>query len=174
MFGFFAGRGFSWRLMKLFGGGRFLKEIELSDEQLEKVAELKEESFGKFAHARIDGMQLHQKLFKELGKENIDKEKVKALAKEIKEQKSAVTDLMVDNMLAFAEILTPDQRKKIKMKGLRHLLGGEGRGHCHSEQEEHGHGQPCSHSHGSEEDENLPPPPPPRRGGPGFGRRHHE
>ena len=185
MFGF-GGRGFPGRIMRWFGGWgggpalsfKILRALDLSEEQQERLTELKEDSFAKFAHGRIDGMQLHQQLFKALSAENLDREKVLALGKQIKEHKGAMTDLMFANMLQFAEILTPEQRKQLKKKAMKffseegggdpaygqgvgvaqgfvHRQGGCGEGRQHSESRGgcgHGHGHipehGCRHEHG--------------------------
>src|ERR1700678_3281087 len=114
-------------------GGRFwagaLQGLDLTDAQVEQIAELKGKSFSKFGHSKIDMFELHKELFKELGQANIDRTKVNALAHKIKEQKSQVTDLMIENMLAFAEILTPEQRKKMRTNRIRQFLGTEEGGH---------------------------------------------
>lgn len=175
-----------------FGGGRLFQKLELSDDQVEKISELKEDSFAKFAHGKIDGLQLHQQLFKELSREKIDRQKVLSIAEQLKKHKAQMTDLLVLNMLSFAEVLTAEQRKKLKDLGMKQFLqGGMGAEHRHSHHchrcGEHGHhehqfhehehhGHECSHEDDPDEMQGPPPPPPPppppKRGGAGFGRRH--
>jgi Spy/CpxP family protein refolding chaperone len=108
-------------------GGRFwasaLQGLDLNDLQVEQIAELKGKSFSKFGHGKIDMFELHKELFKELSQSSIDRKKVSALSQKIKEQKSQMTDLMIENMLAFAEILTPEQRKKMRTNRIRQFLG---------------------------------------------------
>ncbi|MBX9571350.1 MAG: Spy/CpxP family protein refolding chaperone [Candidatus Obscuribacterales bacterium] len=174
-----------------FGGGKLFQKLELSDEQVEKISELKEESFAKFAHGKIDGMQLHQQLFKELSKEKIDREKVLSLGKQLKDHKAQMTDLLVHNMLAFAEVLTSEQRKKLKGIGMKQFWHGRcgeqehwpagsyehgghesaehrhcGHGHRHEYHEHHEHheqheGSECSHQLDEEHDDDMEGPPPP-------------
>ena len=103
------------------GGG--LRGLDLSDEQVEKTAELKQKCFRKFAHAQIDGMELHSELAKELGNATIDKAKVSTIVQKIKDHQSAMTDSMVENMLSLAQILTPEQRKQLRTDKIRHFLG---------------------------------------------------
>ena len=105
------------------GPGAMLSGLDLSDEQVERIAELKGRSFSKFAHAKIDMVELHKQLFKELSNATIDKGNVNALAQKIKEQKSQLTDLMIEKMVAFAEVLTPEQRKKARINKIRNFLG---------------------------------------------------
>ena len=107
-----------------FMGGRGLLEgIDLSDQQVELIAELKQRSFGKMAHGGVDMMELRHQLFRELGKAEIDKAKINEIKTKIKEQKALMTDMMIDNITAFAEILTPEQRKKVRIKKIRQFLG---------------------------------------------------
>jgi periplasmic protein CpxP/Spy len=110
-------------------GGRFwdsaLQGLDLTDAQVEQIADLKGKSFSKFGHSKIDIFELHKELLKELSHANIDRTKVNELAQKIKEQKSQMTDLMIENMLAFAEILTPEQRKKMRTNRIRQFLGTE-------------------------------------------------
>jgi Spy/CpxP family protein refolding chaperone len=114
------------RHLPWFGGPRsWLEGIELSDEQIDKIADLKHESFARMAHGRVDKMELMGAIFKELGKPTINRERVAELKGKVKEHKAAMTDLMIDNMLAFAEILTPEQRKKIRIKKIRQFLGSD-------------------------------------------------
>jgi len=108
-----------------FGFGPLLEGLQLEDDQIERLCELKERSGGKFAHARVDMLELHAQLFKEIGSKNIDKKKVADIATKIKEHKSFLTDLMVENMLAFADVLTPEQRRKVRVNRLRQFLGAD-------------------------------------------------
>ena len=102
-----------------------LRGIELSDEQLEKIADLKHRCFSKMGHARVDMMDLRQQLLRELAKEALDKTQISALKAKIKEQKSQIIHLMIDQMTEFAEILTPEQRKKIRLRKIRHFMGAD-------------------------------------------------
>lgn len=195
MFGFWGGGGLQRRWMRFmgnFGGGRFARKLDLTDEQIEKFCEIKDDSFAKFAHAKIDGMLLHQKLFKELSKETIDRQKVIEIGQKIKEHKALTTDLFVNNLLELTDILNPEQRKKLRNFQMKEFGPGteecgpgrrrwqeehcrEEHGHHHHHEHECCHEDPSEHEPPGEFEEGgppAPPPPPPRRGGPGFGRRH--
>ena len=109
------------RHLPWFGGPHsFFEGVDLTDEQIEKIADLKHESFSRMAHMRVDKIELMHGIFKELGSARIDRAKVAELKTRLKEQKASMVDLIVDNMLAFAEILTPEQRKKLRIKKIRH------------------------------------------------------
>ena len=105
------------------GPGAFLRGLDLSDEQVERIAELKQKSFSKAAHSKIDLIELYKQLFKELGNATIDRNNVNALTQKIKEQKSQLIDLMIGNMVSLAEVLTAEQRKKARTNKIRHFLG---------------------------------------------------
>ena len=156
-----AGRHFPW-----LGVGRaMLADIDLSDEQMEQISELKQTSFAKMAHGRVDKMDLMQALFRELGKPEIDKNKIAELKEKIKAHKASMSEMMVDSMLSFAEILSAEQRKKIRMRRIRQFFSserdfehegahegacshGHGHGRRHDQAHEPGHGH--SHGHGHE------------------------
>ena len=124
----FGEMGFTGMHDRQFGGHcgeSLLDGIDLTDEQIEKIMEVRQESFAKIAHARIEMGDLRRRLMKELGADKIDRSKISALTKQIKEQKSALTDLMVDKLTAHAEILTPEQRKSMRMRMMKRRLGLE-------------------------------------------------
>jgi Spy/CpxP family protein refolding chaperone len=99
-----------------------LSEIDLTDEQLEKLAELKVEGIGKFAQGKSYMIGVFQQLSKELSKEQIDKAKIKEIAKQMQAKKSEFFDSMVDRILTFAEVLTYEQRKKIRLAAIKKFL----------------------------------------------------
>lgn len=105
------------------GPGGFLRGLDLSDEQVERIVEIKQKSFSKVAHGKIDLVELYKQLFKEMGSASIDRNNISSLTAKIKEQKSQLIDLMVGNMVALAEVLTPEQRKKARTNKIRHFLG---------------------------------------------------
>ena len=100
-----------------------LHGLDLTDEQLLKLAEIKGGAFFKMAHNKIDIMQLKKQVFKELLSEQIDKVKVRELASQIKEKKAHCMDEMLENIIACSEILTPSQKKQIKVNKVRCFLG---------------------------------------------------
>jgi Spy/CpxP family protein refolding chaperone len=112
--------------MPWFGAMRnFLAGIDLSDEQVEKIAEMQRGSFSKMAHTKIDMMESMQQLFAEMAKPQIDRARAAELKDKVKELRAGMSDLKFENMITFAEILTPEQRRKIRMKKIRQFLGAE-------------------------------------------------
>ncbi len=141
--------GFLRHLPWLGGANDWLEGIELNDEQVEQIADLKHKSMSQMGHGKVDMMDLMQSLFKELGNSSIDQAKVMELKEKIKAQKSSMTDLMVDNMLAFSEILSAEQRKKIRINKIRQFLG--------SGDHEHGHDRSHQHQHPHQQGHHPPP-----------------
>jgi len=100
-----------------------LKGLDLTDEQVLKIAEIKGGAFFKMAHDKIDIMALKKQAMKELLSPQVDKAKVRELANQIKEKKSQCMDQMVENIIACSEILTPEQKKELKINKIRCFLG---------------------------------------------------
>ena len=116
-----------------FGGGwggpgghgpmAMLQGLNLTDEQVLKIAEIKGGAFFKMAHDKIDIMALKKQAIKELLNPQVDKAKVRELANQIKEKKSQCMDQMLENIIACSEILTPEQKKELKINKIRCFLG---------------------------------------------------
>lgn len=109
-----------------FGGhgcGSPLSGIDLTDDQLEKLAELKGLAFSKFGHGKVDIMDLYKRLFKELAQPTINEKQVWNITDEIRGKKSELTDVLVEHLIAFAKILTPEQRGKLKLNKIRAMMG---------------------------------------------------
>lgn len=106
-------------------GGPFaiLRDLDLTDDQLEKLAELKMEglsSFGKFKSALIG---FAQQIGRELTNDQIDKAKVREIADRIKTAKSEFGDSILEHIISVAETLTPAQRKQVRIKLIKCFLG---------------------------------------------------
>lgn len=117
------GAGQSMMMKGMQGPLAFLGELDLSDDQLEKLAELKMEGLGKFMQGKSSMIGLFQQLGKEITKEQIDKAKIKDIAKQAAAKKSEFIDGMADRILAFADVLSFEQRKKLKLAGIKCFLG---------------------------------------------------
>lgn len=105
------------------GPAALFKSLDLKDEQLERLAELKLEGMSKCAQMKA-AMGEHIKLVcNELTQDRIDKAKIKEIAEKIKAQKSQFGESMLERVISFAEILTPEQRKKLKATAIRKFLG---------------------------------------------------
>ncbi len=105
------------------GPGALLKDLDLSDEQIERIAGLKVGGLGQFAHFKSVLAELMPKLTRELAQDSIDKNKVKEVYQQIKTHKDQLGENMVTRIIEFAEVLTPAQRKKLRMSAIKHFLG---------------------------------------------------
>lgn len=107
------------------GGGplAMLRDLDLTDEQVLKLAEIKGGAFFKMAHNKLDIMLLKKHVIKELLNPQVDRAKVRELAGQIKEKKSLCMDEMLENIIACSEILTADQKKQLKVNKVRCFLG---------------------------------------------------
>ena len=106
-----------------FGGEHMLHELDLTEDQIEKLAELKAEGMGDGMGSMSQGGKLFKAILHELSSETIDRTKVKDAHKKLQEHRTKVGDDMLDRALRFAEILTPEQRKRLKHSALRRFLG---------------------------------------------------
>ena len=97
--------------------------VQLSDEQVEKLAEIKGDGFFKFAEQGVGMLPQVRDIVRLLSKSEIDKDKVRAIHKEIQAKRNQMADHFVENVLAIAEVLTPEQRKQVRMHMLRSSLG---------------------------------------------------
>ena len=100
-----------------------LSELDLTDEQLLSVAALKGKTLNKMARSKLDMMELKKEAFKELLQPQADKAKVKELAEQIKAHKSQCIDLLSDNLIAFSELLTPEQKSRMRLGIVKKFLG---------------------------------------------------
>ncbi len=109
-----------------FGYEGFLQDLDLTDAQVEKIAELKADSMGEGMEAMLQGKRYFKQLMQELAQENIDKDKVKAAHKALQEHKAKTGEMLLERALAFAETLTGEQRKKLKRSAMRRFLNLDG------------------------------------------------
>ncbi len=116
-----------WVQRKMRGEGcgpwALLHDLDLTDDQLEKLAELKLEGLEKFTQFKSSMIQLVQQVGKELTKDQVDQAKVKEIAQQIKVRKSELGDSILDRILSFTQVLTVDQRRKLRLKAIKRFLG---------------------------------------------------
>jgi Spy/CpxP family protein refolding chaperone len=105
------------------GPGAVLRELDLSDEQLEQVAFLKLEGLGHCAQVKLALCGQIKQLVGELTKEKIDRAKVTEIVQQIKAEKSKMGDSILERIISFAEVLTPQQRRKLRAVAIKRFLG---------------------------------------------------
>lgn len=104
-------------------GSKILHDLDLTDEQIEQIAELKAEGMAEGMKLMSEGSRYFKHLMRELTSETIDKEKVKNAHIELQEHKTKVGDAMLERALSFSQTLTPEQRKKLQASMKRRFLG---------------------------------------------------
>jgi Spy/CpxP family protein refolding chaperone len=97
--------------------------VELTDEQVEKLAEIKGDGFIDFAGRGADSLPAVRSIVRALCKSDIDKDEVRSLHKELQAKRNQMGDAFVERIIATAEVLTPEQRKQVRMYMLRAALG---------------------------------------------------
>lgn len=103
-------------------GFDMLQDLDLTDEQIERIAELKADGMSEGMLMMAEGGKHFKLLIRELMNENLDKEKVKEAHKKLQEHKMKAGEQMVERALQFSEVLTPEQRKKLKRSAMRRFL----------------------------------------------------
>ncbi len=119
--------GFGPFMRNRFFGGAFdehmLRELDLSDEQVEQLGDLKMVQQGKLGQFKGTMGEIMRLIGKELAQPTIDKEKIAGLRQQLKAKKSEMEDIFLDGMVSLAEVLTPEQRKRLHMAATRRFLG---------------------------------------------------
>jgi periplasmic protein CpxP/Spy len=106
---------------------RMKQELGLTDEQVSKLADIREARQRDAIRHRADMEVARLDLQRLLHSAAVDRKAVDAKVKEISDLQSAGLRARVDTMLAMHEVLTPEQRQK--WQALRSDFGiGEGRG----------------------------------------------
>ena len=120
------------QMMGKFGGGHacgpgaFPSELNLSDDQLERIAELKGEGLAQLMQCKLSMGLKFKQIIRELASENLDKAKIKEIGKQLQSEKEQCGEQFLDRMISVAEVLTPAQRKQLRLKLIRKFLGIDG------------------------------------------------
>jgi Spy/CpxP family protein refolding chaperone len=97
--------------------------VQLSDEQVEKLAELRGDGMVERAGAGADMLPRLRDIAGALAKPDIDKDEVRRIHKEMQAKRNQLADEFVERLLGAAEILTAEQRKQVRLHLLRESLG---------------------------------------------------
>jgi Spy/CpxP family protein refolding chaperone len=93
---------------------RVMQELNLSPEQIEKLRSQRTQNQQKNQELR-QGLRAKQKALKEeLQKPTVDRQKIRALAADIKSMSATLLDLRIESAITLKETLTPQQIQKIK------------------------------------------------------------
>jgi Spy/CpxP family protein refolding chaperone len=132
--------------------------MSLSDEQLEKMAALKDQYMLNTAGKKAELKALFHQMGSLLSQPAIDRQKISAVHERMTALKNDLSNARLAYIMDKAEVLTPEQRKALHHKMLMHQVIGHGRWHHHF-------GGCCGHGHGHGPGPGAKPGP-----GPGPGR----
>jgi len=98
-------------------------ELDLSDDQLEKIDSIKNNT-----HEKVDPIMLKLHVIERdfhtaLTQPAINIDAVSKLQAEMSAQKQLMESIFSDNIVAIAQILTPEQRKQLRQKQVREGMG---------------------------------------------------
>jgi Spy/CpxP family protein refolding chaperone len=114
--------------------GSLKGDAALTDEQWEKMHSLKNEFLDKLGPKMVESMSLERHLKDVLTSGDIDLKKANELKGKLASVKTELANLKIDNQIKAMAILTPEQRKAIRLsdsKGRGFGAFGKGRS-CHS------------------------------------------
>jgi len=100
-----------------------LHELDLSDEQVEKLAAIKASAADKAGPVMIKLHSLERDYRNALVQPEINSEQVNKIQGQIASQKQALDGIFGDSILASAQVLSVEQRKQLKLKMNRMELG---------------------------------------------------
>ncbi len=101
----------------------FMQSLLLSDEQLQKMSNLRDQFHIATATKAAEMKALIHQIGAKLAEPNIDKKGVEVLQAKSAKLQAELSDEHFKFMTANAEILTPEQRKKLHQMMLRHHAG---------------------------------------------------
>lgn len=112
---------------------RMVEQLELTDDQAEKVRAIHENGKIERAALQKDLARLRNQLEGEMLKDDVSKQNVVRLTRQIGEKRTEMALMRIDHQFEIREILTPEQRDKfmtMHAKG-RGPRGGGPHGHGH-------------------------------------------
>lgn len=89
--------------------------IELSDEQLEQIAEMKRSFLDKCSPIELKIHSLERETTRALLEANVNAEHIGQIRKQVSAEKQALDDSTTDQLIRVAKILTPEQRRKVNL-----------------------------------------------------------
>jgi Spy/CpxP family protein refolding chaperone len=122
----------------------FSEGNKLSDDQLERLYAIKEDSHEQSALKKVQSHILGRKLKDTLSAANIDTAAAKDLEGKIISLKSEIATIHMDALIKMAQVLTPEQRHEVRMHMLRGSMGHHGH---HGHWGHHGGEGGPSHEH---------------------------
>lgn len=85
------------------------QQLNLTEQQKGSLENNRKKHRGKAQELRAKIRALRQQLKEEIGKPDMDEERIRQLKAELNKHQSALTDLRVEGIMGIREILTPEQ-----------------------------------------------------------------
>jgi len=123
------------------GHGCFSEANKLTDDQYEKLYAIKEDLMDSMGAKMVQCKSLGRKLKDTLSAANIDTKQAQDLSSKITSLKADMTSAKMDSLIKMAQVLTPEQRKELRLKMIKGSLGG------HHQHGHHHWGFGSSHGH---------------------------
>lgn len=114
-------------------GARFLKgDVAVTDDQYEKLYQLRGDFMDKFAPKMLEVMTVKRHLKDALTSADIDNSKVNDLKKQMTSAVQDLANMKIDNEIATMKVYTPEQRKHLRTAMMKCPgMSGMGRGGGH-------------------------------------------
>ncbi len=96
-----------------------LDRLNLSDKQLEKIEKIRLNTRKKMIKLGAQVSELNIEMKEEFLKEKIDENKIKDLINKINKSRSEIFKLQVMSRIEILKVLTPEQRKEIRLSFLK-------------------------------------------------------
>jgi Spy/CpxP family protein refolding chaperone len=100
-----------------------LGELDLSDDQTEKLAALKADAMDKAGPAMLKVHALERQFRSALVQPEISRDQLARVQGQLAAQKQALDAIFSDNLVASAQVLTPEQRQVLRQKMNHDELG---------------------------------------------------
>lgn len=131
------------------GPMHMLKGLALTDDQYEKMYDLRNDFMDKFGPKMVEVASLERHMRDTLTSSSIDTKKAGEIKAKLAQAKSDIAEMKSDLQIQMAQVLTSDQRKTLRLAMEKHCMGGCGRARF---MQHHmgpgGHGWHKGHGHG--------------------------
>lgn len=131
---------------------RSLTDSSFSDEQLEKMYQIKSDFQDKSGPKFVEMMSLERNLRDLLTQPEFDKSKAQSLQNKINSAKADLANLRLDERMSLLAVLTPEQRKEVRHNYIKRADFGMAGMHMmkfkHRGMRKHGGGGACPMGHG--------------------------